>query len=872
MTTVQLAPFPTPGHTGGVMVHCRALVRHLEHRGWTVTADPVPGALVHTHAVDRAPVVDVYTNHGIYPITAEMPQWQRDANRRIFDNLKTARRVIAVSEWTAAQWKPLTGIIPHIIPNGVDLDDWEDVPRGYWRGRLEAGSKPIILWGKQGVSDVLDPAPAIGIALQRPDVIVVAPMRASVLRTAPPNFRMTGPLSFENMQRLLADCDIYLATVQENHSIQVLEAMALEKPILGYRWGGTAETITSGVDGILVEPGDIDGLVAHIDMLLAEDGQNYGKAARETVADRFQWSHQIDKTLEVYAEALDERQEERRPGRPVCSIVIPVYNKAPYVAEAIRSALTQVNAPPYEVIVVDDGSTDSSPFEIRRALDGARIKTHFIQQRNAGVAAARNHGISVAKGKYIACLDADDRIDPLFLSRLSAALDSDPTLGIAYSDFCPFGIHNNRHWQGYVQCSEYSFEKLKGGNFIPCCNLFRRVAWERAGGYKDINPSWEDYELWLNMGKMGWRGHRINQPLFYYRKLQAEGRDHESQGQERRLRAVVNSYHRDLYPPLVSVVIPCYQHSAMLPEAIESALAQTLPDLEVVVVDDGNEDQEATAIQQVVNEYAERGVRLIIHDRNRGLATARNSGVHAAQGQWIVPLDADDKIAPIFLEKCFAAIQSNPRLFAYTDSWVWWTDRDEIERIEAEEYDFEQMLTKITWPCTILYHKDAWKAAKGYKDRMSKAGGWEDWEFVITLGELGICGVRVPEPLFYYRQHSNNQMRYGAVNNKAALQEVIRQLHPRTVRGDFPMGCCGGGGRAPAAVPSPTRTVAVNATNGASGGIPVRYVGGQTAPVVWRGQKTGYPYEFGLASPLNYVHPDDVEAFLRLPTFIKVEA
>ncbi|HNU04166.1 MAG TPA: glycosyltransferase [Anaerolineae bacterium] len=851
---------------------------------------------MHCHATDRAPQVDVYTNHGIYPIHQEMPDWQRRANRAIFDNLRQARQVAAVSHWTAEQWGALVGRYPDgdpreagngdtwVLYNGIDLADWEDVPTGRLRAALSIPYEtPMVLWGKTALSEVLDPTPALEIALRRPDVQVVIPLPQEALPHAPANVRLIGPQPFRHMQAALADCDVYLATVKENHAIQVLEAMALAKPVLGYRHGGTAETVGAG--GVLVRPGDVGALLAGLDTALAQ-GAALGAAGRERVERRFTWEQHTERLLAVYERALAERASEASPGRPKVSVVIPCYNKAPYVGEAIQSVLAQRDAPPYELLVVDDGSTDSSLAAIAAALAPGvpqpsggpvfplsvhGVPVRVIRQENAGVAAARNNGIEAAQGRYICCLDADDRIDPLALARWTAALDADPGLGVAYSDMLVFGVRpDTGGWQSIVTATEYDFEMLKRGNLIPCCNLFRKSAWRRAGGYKDINPSWEDYELWLNMGKLGWHGRRVPGPLFHYRKLWREGRDHESQRYVHRLRAIVNSHHRDLYPPMVSVVIPCYQHSQFLAAAIDSALAQTWPDLEVVVVDDGNDPAEATAIGEIVDSYPSGWVRLVTNDRNLGLAAARNAGIDAARGAWIVPLDADDKLEPSWLETTLQAIQMDPRRFGYSDSILWWPAEGREQVLEASEYDFADLLNRITWPCTIIFHRDAWRQAGGYKPVMSAAGGWEDWEFCITLGEIGVCGVRAAQPLFRYRQHSAQQMRHSANGQKPVLQEMIRRLHPATYRGEFSMSCCGKRGSTPAPEAQVSRGATASVRGAAVDGnepvVMVRYVGQSFGSQTWRAP-SGRQYRFGVADPLRQVSQSDAEWFALRPEF-----
>lgn len=874
---------------GGVAVHVRTLREQLTKRGWTIVDNPGPETIIHAHAQAHPPHAHVYTNHGIYPLSERMPKWQVAANAAIFDNLKLADQVIAVSRWTAQQWQHLIGRQPHIIYNGVDPDVWRDVPQGRWRGKLNIDTRtPLVVWGKTSISDVLDPTPLIEMALRLPNWRFVTPLPPSSLPSMITNITCVGAQSFEAMQMLLKDADVYLATVQENHSIQVLEAMLLGKPIVGFNWGGTAETLRNAkklVGGMLVEPHDY----AKLTIALRDSyqiRQELGAAGHAHVMEHYTLDRTLDALEEVYrmsSPLLATRKRSSGRATPIkCSIIIPVYNKASWVGETVTSALRQANPPKYEIIVVNDGSTDDSLLAARRAA-GADLKVRVYDIPNGGVSAARNFGIAHAKGEYICCLDADDLIDPYFLNRLSPALDADPGLGVAYSDFLAFGTdQNGLPFEAPITCDEYDFEKLKRGNIMPCCNLFRKTAWERAGGYKPINPSWEDYELWLNMGKLGWYGRRVPGMLFKYRKIPKTGRDYESHGLETRLRATVNSYHRDLYPPAITVVIPCYKHADFVDTAIQSVRAQTFRDWEIVVVDDGNDEAEAIKLRDLILSYDSPDIRLIRHAQNSGLASARNTGVDMARGSWIVPLDADDKLAPTFLEKTLQATGFDPRKFVYTDTYLWWPEAETPTKLlAAHDYDFDEALQRITWSCSILYAKEAWKQVGGYKPQMSDAGGWEDWEFTISFGEIGICGARVPEPLFYYRQHSEEQMRHKAEANKPRLQETIRRLHPEVYRGERTPMCCGAGKKTRSPVPAPVERsmpventmppTARSVTVAQSPEVIVRYVGTRAGSQTWVGP-SGKRYRFGLSEALGKVDARDVDYLLSLGCFTRVTA
>lgn len=136
------------------------------------------------------------------------------------------------------------------------------------------------------------------------------------------------------------------------------------------------------------------------------------------------------------------------------SVVMPLYNKAPFVAEAIASVLQQTH-PAWEIIVIDDGSTDGGP-EIVKQFPDPRIK--LVHQPNAGVSVARNHGIDIATGDYISFLDADDRYQPGFLAKIVELIACYPQAGM----FCT----------GYTCFWDNGHQEVRGlGNILPGSSL-----------------------------------------------------------------------------------------------------------------------------------------------------------------------------------------------------------------------------------------------------------------------------------------------------------------------------------------------------------------------------------------------------------------
>jgi glycosyltransferase involved in cell wall biosynthesis len=117
----------------------------------------------------------------------------------------------------------------------------------------------------------------------------------------------------------------------------------------------------------------------------------------------------------------------------------------------------------------------------------------------------------------------------------------------------------------------------------------------------------------------------------------------------------------------VSVVIPCYNSSAYLRETMESVFAQTLRDFEVILVDDGSTDDTRELINHLVAENRGHDLRSVFQ-ANAGVAGARNRGIAMARGRYILPVDADDLIAPTMLEACAAVLDAEPDTsLVYTD-------------------------------------------------------------------------------------------------------------------------------------------------------------------------------------------------------------
>lgn len=200
---------------------------------------------------------------------------------------------------------------------------------------------------------------------------------------------------------------------------------------------------------------------------------------------------------------------------PKVSIIVPCYNQAQYLDEALQSLQKQTYAN-WECLVVNDGSPDHTE-EVARKWEAKDPRFIYVYQENGGVSSARNLGIKAAKGEFILTLDADDQYESTFLEKALAILVNNPEIGIVSSWGRFFKVGQQLHmFQSRAQSvTDFLFHNgVNNGS-----SLFRKACWEQADGY-DENPEngYEDWEFYLRVCALGWKVHVIEEVLFFYRQ------------------------------------------------------------------------------------------------------------------------------------------------------------------------------------------------------------------------------------------------------------------------------------------------------------------------------------------------------------------
>lgn len=249
--------------------------------------------------------------------------------------------------------------------------------------------------------------------------------------------------------------------------------------------------------------------------------------------------------------------------------------------------------------------------------------------------------------------------------------------------------------------------------------------------------------------------------------------------------------------PLVTVVIPCHNYGRYIDDALESIIGQTFRNYEIIIIDDGSDDK--GTIRAIAGLEARGGGNIkIVRQENQGVSSARNNGVRVARGKYICCLDADDKIAPTYIEKCVAAMESENLDICYShaqlfgdEHWVWKTG----------DFSVDALKDGNCVPTAAVFTKSIWKRVGGFnpaieigaEDRAAgnPAGGaagrgYEDWDFWISIAEAGGRGKLIPEPLFLYRRHSGARGVGDDMVIHDRLMNKIRTAHPRLYQNGMP--------------------------------------------------------------------------------------
>ena len=220
--------------------------------------------------------------------------------------------------------------------------------------------------------------------------------------------------------------------------------------------------------------------------------------------------------------------------------------------------------------------------------------------------------------------------------------------------------------------------------------------------------------------------------------------------------------------PAVSVIVPCYNGGSFLDGLCDSLAAQTFRDFETIIVDDGSTEE--TTLRKLAS--LDPAIR-VVSQQNRRLPGARNAGFACARGEFLLPLDCDDRLAASFLAETVAVLRGAPPDIGFAFAHVRLVgDMDGVMPRHFNRFD-QLFLNRL--PYCMLIRRSAWQAAGGYDEAMGD--GMEDWEFNIRLLQRGFGGAEIAKPLLIYRVSAEGMLLSRSARRHGTIWRYIRTKH-----------------------------------------------------------------------------------------------
>ncbi|WP_223752195.1 glycosyltransferase [Myxococcus sp. XM-1-1-1] len=335
--------------------------------------------------------------------------------------------------------------------------------------------------------------------------------------------RFEPPRSRPEVAAALAEATVCcFPSLWENFPNVCLEAMASGALVVGSDAGGMAELIEDGHSGLLFRSGDVDHLAATLEKALTtpalrETAHREAPLRIAEVCAPASVVRQVEAAVEGAAHARNRvlpKLAQDKSDTPRVSILVPYYNMGRYLPETLRAIRAQTFTD-YEIVLVDDGSTDEESIELLDRVQAPDLR--IIRKQNGGLSSARNAGLKVARGHYVLPLDPDDLIAPSFLEKAVTVMEATSGLGYVTSlvtyfvddatqvtgGWAPWGMERDALWVANVAST--------------CTALMRRRDVEDVGGYDEWLTGYEDWDVFCSLAERGLGGSVIPEPLFQYR-------------------------------------------------------------------------------------------------------------------------------------------------------------------------------------------------------------------------------------------------------------------------------------------------------------------------------------------------------------------
>lgn len=385
--------------------------------------------------------------------------------------------------------------------------------------------------------------------------------------------RLLGAVPNTRIRELMQAADIYFLPSQwEGVALVAYEALACSVPVVSADVGGQKELITKDCGRLIPHSHPQEETARYVEVLSElldkpKRLRRLSEAARARVKAQFELQQMGDKMAAHLTAASQRRLETKTPtvglvslnvpavtapsisalpSPALVSVIIPCYNQAQFLPEAVASVVQQT-WPNWEIVIVNDGSPDDTTAVARWLIrEHPKQAIRLIEQANGGPSKARNTAIAEARGEFVLLLDADDKLAPAMIERTMAVLAQHPKVGFVYTHIQHFGLQDGEYPLPDFDANIEVFVD----NIASICSLLRKEVWQKAGGFNEkMRDGYEDWDFWMSCVEKGWQGHCLHEPLFHYR-LRPVTRNTGANRKRLRLIAQMISHHPALFTPL----------------------------------------------------------------------------------------------------------------------------------------------------------------------------------------------------------------------------------------------------------------------------------------------------------------------------------
>ncbi len=492
---------------------------------------------------------------------------------------------------------------------------------------------------------------------------------------------------------------------------------------------------------------------------------------------------------------------------PTVSIIIPVFNAVSLTEECIHSLSREIHSINYEIIVVDNASTDNTPHWLNDEIKSNPSLKVFTMEKNIGFGPAVNYGMRQSKGEFVVILNNDTIVSRGWLKHLLDVMEKDPLIGIvspvtnyvgegpqideSAQDIPPDVNVINRYAESIAGLSDILYEPNR---LVFFCVMLRRELIDVIGhldeNYEKGNFEDDDYCLRTRMigyrlaiarnafvyhhGSMTFKANRISHSGYmeknrvrFYKKA---GRIATASRQFSSFRSVKNKQ--------ISVILRTKDRPRLLQRALTSLVNQTFGDFEVVLVNDGGEDV-ASVVQEFRSHFP---IKYIYNELSKGRTAAINIGWQESKGNWISLLDDDDILYPWHLESLFQATENNSAKFIYSDyNRALFLDENKMTPeilvgASSWEYSRNELLIKNNIPIhTWLYAHECAEKIGLWDETLDRL---EDYEFLLRMSDNYLFRhVKKVTCEYRYYVNSANSI-YTDRHRTLAAYRKIYQRHP----------------------------------------------------------------------------------------------